>query len=113
MTYLVCLFTSEVKSLSRVRLFAYLWTVAYQAPPSISGIFQARVLEWVAISFSRGIFPTQGLNPGLPHCRQTLLPSEPPGKMDYALKGKAEILGFWGKTDAKPSTLAGKQRKSP
>ena len=80
MTYLVCLFTSEVKSLSRVRLFAYLWTVAYQAPPSISGIFQARVLEWVAISFSRGIFPTQGLNPGLPHCRQTLLPSEPPGK---------------------------------
>ena len=43
-------------------------------------IFQARVLEWVAVSFSRGIFPTQGLNPGLPHCRQTLLPSEPPGK---------------------------------
>ena len=24
------------------------------------------------------IFPTQGSNPGLPHCRQTLLPSEPP-----------------------------------
>ena len=27
------------------------WTVAYQAP--LSGIFQARVLEWVAISFSK------------------------------------------------------------
>ena len=39
---------------------------------SIHGIFQARVLEWVAISFSRGIFLTQGLNPGLPHCRLTL-----------------------------------------
>ena len=26
------------------------------------------------------IFLTQGLNPGLQHCRQTLLPSEPPGK---------------------------------
>ena len=39
-----------------------------------------RALEWVAIAFSRGIFRTQGLNPGLPHCRQTLLPSEPPGK---------------------------------
>ena len=38
---------------------------------SVHGIFQARVLEWVAISFSKG-FPTQGLNPGLPHCRQTL-----------------------------------------
>ena len=28
----------------------------------------------------QGIFPTQGSNPGLPHCRQMLLPSEPPGK---------------------------------
>ena len=25
-----------------------------------------------AFPFSRGIFPTQGLNPGLPHCRQIL-----------------------------------------
>ena len=39
---------------------------------SVHGILQAIVLEWTAISFSRGIFPTQGSNPGLPHCRQTL-----------------------------------------
>ena len=26
------------------------------------------------------IFLTQGLNPGLPHCKQDALPSEPPGK---------------------------------
>ena len=38
----------------------------------IHGIFQARVPEWFAISFSRGISPTQGSNLGLPHCRQTL-----------------------------------------
>ena len=43
----------KVKSLSRLRLFATHWTVAYQAPPSM-GFFQARVLEWIAISFSRG-----------------------------------------------------------
>ena len=44
------------------------------SPPgsSVHGILQARILEWVAISFSRGIFSTQGSNPGLPHCRQTL-----------------------------------------
>ena len=44
------------------------------SPPgsSIHGILQARILEWVAISFSRGIFPTQGSNPGLLHGRQTL-----------------------------------------
>ena len=40
---------SKVKSLSRVRLFVTPWTVAYQAPLSVHGIFQARVLEWVAI----------------------------------------------------------------
>ena len=39
---------------------------------SVHGILQARILEWVAIPFSRGIFPTQGSNPGLPHCRQIL-----------------------------------------
>ena len=36
-------------------------------PPgsSVHGILQARILDWVAISFSKGIFLTQGLNPGL------------------------------------------------
>ena len=34
---------------------ATLWTVAHQAPLS-TGILQARILEWVAISFSRGSF---------------------------------------------------------
>ena len=29
---------------------------------SVQGIFQMRILEWVAISSSRGIFPTQGSN---------------------------------------------------
>ena len=32
----------------------------------VDRILQARILEWVAI------LPTQGLNPGLPHCRQIL-----------------------------------------
>ena len=39
---------------------------------SLQGILQARILEWVAISFSRGIFLTQELNPGLLHCRQMI-----------------------------------------
>ena len=43
-------------------------------PPgsSVRRIFQARILEWVAISSSRGIFLTQGSNPDLPQCRQML-----------------------------------------
>ena len=46
---------SDWKSLSRVQLFATPWTV--------HGIFQARIVEWVANPFSRGSFqpsnPTQ------------------------------------------------------
>ena len=38
---------------SRVRLFVTLWTVALQALLSM-GIFQARILEWVAMPSSRG-----------------------------------------------------------
>ena len=48
-----------------------LWTVAHQAP-LLMGILQARILEWVAMPLSGGILPTQGLTPGLLHCRQIL-----------------------------------------
>ena len=49
-TYCVCV---HLCVLSRVQLFATPWTVAHQAPPNY-GIFQARILAWVAISFFRG-----------------------------------------------------------
>ena len=44
------------------------------SPPSYSvhGILQTRILKWVTIPFSRGIFWTQRLNPGLLHCRLIL-----------------------------------------
>ena len=40
-------------SLSHVRCFSILWTVAGQAPLSM-GILQARILEWVALLSSKG-----------------------------------------------------------
>ena len=43
----------KVKSLSRVRLFVTPWTSSLPGS-SLHGILQARVLEWVAIAFSRG-----------------------------------------------------------
>ena len=39
----------------------------------------------------QGIFPIQGLNPGLSHCRQTL-PSEPPGKTKNTGVGSQSLL---------------------
>ena len=50
-------------------LFVTPWTVA-----SVHGTLQARTLEWGAVPFSRGIFLTQGLNPGLLHCLRILYP---------------------------------------
>ena len=50
--------------LGRVRLFATPWTLALQAPLCMEFFSQHFLLQ--------GIFSTQGLNPGLPDCRQTL-----------------------------------------
>ena len=52
------------------------------SPPgsSVHGILQARILEWVATSFSRGIFPTQRSNLHLPYRQANSLTTEPPGK---------------------------------
>ena len=51
-----------------LQLSPTLWSPMDCSPPgsSVHGILQARILEWVAI------FPTQGSNPGLLHCRQIL-----------------------------------------
>ena len=42
--------------------------VDYSSPgSSVPGILLARILEWIAIPFLQGIFPTQGSNSGLLH----------------------------------------------
>ena len=73
----------KCQSLSHVQLFATPWTVAHQAPLSTKF---SRQEYWSGLHFPspgkntgagchsllQGIFPTQGSNPGLPHCRQIL-----------------------------------------
>src|SRR5574337_648141 len=60
----------KVKLLNRVQLFVTPWTIAYQVPPSMGF---SRQEDWSGLPFLlQEIFPTQGLNPGLPHCRQML-----------------------------------------
>ena len=51
------------------------------SPPgsSIHGVFQARVLKWVAFP-SPGDLPDPGIEPGSPTLQADALPSEPPGK---------------------------------
>ena len=51
------------------------------SPPgsSVHGILQVRILEWVAISLSRGSSPP-GIEPRSPTLQADSLPSEPTGK---------------------------------
>ena len=68
----------KVKSLSRVRLFATPWTVAYQAPQSMEF---SRQEYWSGLpSPSPGDLPNPGIKPGPPALQADNLPSEPPGK---------------------------------
>ena len=73
----------EVKLLSRVRLFATLWSVAYQAPPSLGF---SRQEYWSGLPFpSPGDLPNPGIKPGSPVLQADALPSEPPGKPQIML----------------------------
>ena len=60
----------KVKSLSRVWLCNPMDCSLLGS--SVHGIFQARVLEWVTISFSRGSSQPRGWTWVSPHCRQAL-----------------------------------------
>ena len=49
--------------------------------PSVHGILQARILEWVDMPSSRRIFLTRRLNLHLLHCKQILYPLSHPGSL--------------------------------
>ena len=69
----------KVKLLSRVRLFATSWTVAYQAPLSMG--FSRQEL-WSGLPFpSPGDLPIPGLERRSPALQADALLSEPPGKI--------------------------------
>ena len=78
----ICTFESQKckwKSLSSIRLFATPWNSPWNSPGQNAGVG----------SLLQGIFPTQGSNPGLPHCRQIL----------YQLSYKGRLL--WGEVERK------------
>ena len=64
------------------------------SPPgsSVRGISQARILEWVAISFS-GDLPTPGIKPVSPALAGGFFTAEPPGKpLVLAHQGSSDNL---------------------
>ena len=57
----------------KVKVTQFCLTLCNPMDYTVSGILQARKLEWVAFPFSTGSSqPTQGSNPGLLHCKRIL-----------------------------------------
>ena len=93
--------TSKVKSLSNVWLFATLWTVAYQAPPSMGF---SRQDYWSGLPFpSPGDLLNPGIKPGSPALEADALTTEPPGKPDTSKQrnnkyNSENVLLWWKNT---------------
>ena len=79
--------------LSHAQHFATPWTIVHQTPLSM-GIFPGKNTGVGCHALLQEIFPTQGSNPGLPHCRWILKTSEPPGKPKNT--GVGSLCLLWG-----------------
>ena len=76
----------KVKSLSHVQLFETPWFLhPWNFPGKNTGVCCHLHLQ--------GMFLSQGSNPDLPHCEQTLLLSEPPAKLPEP-QGKPTATGM-------------------
>ena len=79
----------KVKSLSRFRLFATPWTIAYHSPQSMEF---SRQEYWSGLPFpSPGDLPDPGIEPRFPALLADALPSEPPGKTTRGLNTATNI----------------------
>ena len=90
----------KVKSLSRVRLFATPWTVAYQAPLSMGS---SRQQYWSVLPFPSPEDPDPGIEPRSPALQTDALPSEPPGKSCAKYEDYLNILFYLASSDTVPA----------
>ena len=90
----------KVKSLSRVWLFATLWTVAYQVPPSM-GFSRQEYRSALPFPSPRDL-PNPGIKPGSLALQTDALPSEPPGRRwSNDWNWVNTLVGRRGRKDAK------------
>ena len=62
---------------------------------TVHRILQARILKWVAIPFSREVFPTQGWNLGLLYWQANSLLLSHPFNLNYLLKTLSPMQSHW------------------
>ena len=94
-----------MNTLSRVQLFATLWTVACQIPPSMEF---SREEYWSGLPFpSPGDLPDPGIEPGSPTLRaEFFLPFKPPGSAALNVSDSAMATGL-GKVSFHSNTEEG------
>ena len=83
----------KVKSLSRAWLFATPWIVACTKLLH-PWDFQGKSTGMGCHFLLQGIFPTQGSNPGLLHCRQTLYRLSHLKQAYFQIRSHSEVLGI-------------------
>jgi len=94
----------KVKSLSRVQLFATLWTVAYQAPPSMGFSKQE---YWSGLPLpSPGDLPDPGIEPRSPTLEADTLTSEPPRSLMKYFVNSQKTSVRWTRDAQYTSTLS-------
>ena len=78
----------KVKFLGLVQLFEAPWTIycPWNSPGQNTGVGSLSLLQ--------GIFPTQGLNPGLLHCRQILYHLSHKGSPDSTISQSVQSLSY-------------------
>ena len=110
-----CHFLLQCMRAKSLQAFPTLCDRVDSSPPgsSVHRIFQAGMLEWAAIPFSRGIFLTQGSNPGWLHCRQILYCLNHHGSPEASKRN--QIKPTWseyslGKINAKRNGRRGKNQ---
>ena len=87
---------SGKESESHSLVFATPWTVCSAPGSSIHGDSPGKNTGVGCHALLQGIFPNQGSNPGLPHCRQILYPLSHQGSPDFPLStALAASVKFW------------------
>ena len=83
----------ESDTTARLHFYRLFCNPLARSPPgsSVCGSLQARTLEWVAMPL-QGIFPTQGWNPRLLHCRRILY------HLSHQVPIKSQMVSIWGWT---------------
>ena len=89
-------------NLSVLSHFSHTWLFVNCSPSgsSVHGILQARILEWVAMPVSGGIFPTEGLNSSLlcfMHWQAGSLPQHHLGSPHETRPGAKNVGDCWNK----------------